>query len=136
MLYFYLEIKWLIHIMWTIWRGRRLIRVIRTVRRLGGENCKFRHNRSSITYPGMKILQREITRTQTSLSTNSGGKLSFILCFLFAWTPVLVLHIFSVLLPWQLGTIITLEPCADLIKFLNFADTTEREDRGWNRGSL
>jgi hypothetical protein len=31
----------------------------------------------------MKVLQKEITGTQTSFSTNFGGKLSFILCFLF-----------------------------------------------------
>jgi hypothetical protein len=31
----------------------------------------------------MKILQNEITRFQTSFSTNFGGKLSFILSFLF-----------------------------------------------------
>jgi hypothetical protein len=31
----------------------------------------------------MKISQKQITGTQTSFSTKFGGKLSFILCFLF-----------------------------------------------------
>jgi hypothetical protein len=58
-------------------------RVLRKVRPLGGENGQFRHNRASNVELGMKILQKEITGTQTSFSTSSGGKLSFILCFLF-----------------------------------------------------
>ncbi len=78
------------------------IRVIRKVRRLGGENGQFRHNRPSNPYLGMKISQKEITGTQTSCSTNFGGKLSFILCFLFPGAPALLLHIFSVIVPVQL----------------------------------
>jgi hypothetical protein len=31
--------------------------------------------------------------TQTSFSTNSGGKLSFTLCFPFSWAPALLLHV-------------------------------------------
>jgi len=77
----------------------------------------------------------------TSFSSNFGGKLSFMLSFF----PVL-LHIFSLLLPVQLGTMITLEPCAlnvsfsisywDLINiyiYIYLADTTERGDKGWKQ---
>ncbi len=47
------------------------------VTRLGGQNCQFRHTRPSSNMElGMKILQNQITGTQTSFSTNFGGKLS------------------------------------------------------------
>jgi hypothetical protein len=59
------------------------IRVIHKVRQLGGENGQFWHNRASNAELGMKILQKEITGTQTSFCTNFGGKLSFIPSFLF-----------------------------------------------------
>jgi hypothetical protein len=36
---------------------------------------------------GMKILQKEITGTQTSFSTNFGGKTEFHPVFPFSWTP-------------------------------------------------
>jgi hypothetical protein len=62
-------------------------RVIRKVTRLGGENGQLGHNRASKAYLGMKILQNEITGTQTSFSTNFAGKLSFILSFLFFLSP-------------------------------------------------
>jgi hypothetical protein len=53
---------------------------ISKVRRLGGQ---FQHNRPSNEYLiGNEILQNEVTGTQTSFSTNVGGKLSFILSFL------------------------------------------------------
>jgi hypothetical protein len=57
-------------------------RVIRKVRQLGGENRQIRHNRASNAELGMEILQKEITGTQTSFSTNFDLKLSFILSFL------------------------------------------------------
>jgi hypothetical protein len=61
----------------------------------------------------MKILQSEITGTQTKISTNIGGKLSFILSLLSpSAIPLLLLqHIFS-MLPNCTTTIISLEPCA------------------------
>jgi hypothetical protein len=50
-----------------------------------------------------EILQNEITGTQTSFSTNIGGKLSeFHPLFPFSQAPPLLLHIFSLLLPVQL----------------------------------
>jgi hypothetical protein len=53
-------------------------KVIRKVRRLGARKGQFRHNRASNAELGMKLLQNEITLgTQTSFSTNFGGKLSF-----------------------------------------------------------
>jgi hypothetical protein len=62
----------------------------------------------------MKILQSEITGTQTKISTNFGGKLSFILSLLSpSAIPLLLLlqQIFS-MLPNCTTTIISLEPCA------------------------
>jgi len=59
------------------------IRVIHKVMQLGGENGQFWHNWASNVELGIKILQKEITGFQTSFSTNFGGKLSFILSFLF-----------------------------------------------------
>ncbi len=59
------------------------IRVIWKVRRLGAENGQFRHNRASNVELGMKILPKGNNWVQSSFSTNFGGKLSFILCFLF-----------------------------------------------------
>jgi hypothetical protein len=63
----------------------------------------------------MKILQKEITGTQTSFSANIGGKLSFILCFLF---PQRLLHIFFTA-PTCTTTTITLQPCALNAEFQN-----------------
>jgi hypothetical protein len=58
------------------------IRVICKVLWLGGQKCQFRHNRASNMYLRIKILSNQITRSQTSFSSNFGGKLSFILSFL------------------------------------------------------
>ncbi len=58
-----------------------LDKVIPKVRRLRGENSQFRHN--SVCVNGNEILQNEITGTQTSVSTNFSGKLSFIPSFIF-----------------------------------------------------
>jgi hypothetical protein len=55
----------------------------------------------------MKILQKDITGTQTSFSTNFGGKLS-VSFFLSACTAAT--YIFTA--PTCTTTIITLEPCA------------------------
>jgi hypothetical protein len=88
----------------------------------------------------MKILQNDITGTQTKISLNFGGKLEFHHVFPFSGALPMLLHIFSLLVPCT-TTIITLKPCAlnakfqhftsrDLIKFPYFADTTERGDRG------
>jgi hypothetical protein len=80
----------------------------------------FQHSRPSNAYQGMKILQSEIIRTQTSFSTSFCGRLSFHLVFLFSYAPPLVLHVFSLLLLVQLGKIITLKPCALHVKFQHF----------------
>jgi hypothetical protein len=48
----------------------------------------------------MQILQNEITGTQTSFSTNFGGKLSFIVSFIFSTAPTCTTRI------------VTLKPCA------------------------
>jgi len=85
-------------------------RVILKVRRSGGENGQFRHNRASNSELGAKSLQKEITETQTSFSTNFGSKLSFILCFLFPERLHCSTYIFTA--PTCTTTIITLEPCA------------------------
>jgi hypothetical protein len=61
--------------------------VISKVRRWGGENGQFRHIRAWNESLGMKISQKEVSGTQTSFSTNFGGKLSFILWFLFPERP-------------------------------------------------
>jgi hypothetical protein len=52
----------------------------------------------------MKILQNEITGTQTSFSTNFGGELSFMFhtVFHFSWLPLMLQRIFSLLQPVQL----------------------------------
>jgi hypothetical protein len=77
---------------------------------------------------GNEILQNKITGTQTSFSTNFGGKLSFTPSFLSASTAAT--YIFTATTCTTI--IITLEPCAlsaetDLIEFPYFA---ERGDRG------
>jgi hypothetical protein len=84
----------------------------------------------------MKILQNEITGTPIGFSINFGGKLSFILSFLSPERlPLLLLHIFSLLLPvqyynysWTLCI-----KCWDIIKSPYFVDTTEIGDRGWEQ---
>jgi len=59
----------------------------------------------------MKILQNEITGTQTKFSTNFGGKLSFMLSFLFPERlHCCATYVFTV--PTSTTTIITLERCA------------------------
>ncbi len=55
-------------------------RTIHNVMQLGSEDGKFYHTRPSNTY---LEIQNRITETQTSLSINFGGKLSFILSFFF-----------------------------------------------------
>jgi len=87
----------------------------------------------------MKILQKEITGTQTSFSTNFGGKLSFILSFFLLSACAAVTYIFTA--PTCTTIIITLEPCAlnaETQHFIprfnkkipNFANTIGRGDRG------
>jgi hypothetical protein len=64
----------------------------------------------------MKILEMEITGTQTSLPTKFGSKLSFILCFLFpdpAATYIFTSATYT-------NTIITVELCALNAKFQHF----------------
>jgi hypothetical protein len=58
----------------------------------------------------MKILQNKITGTQTSFSTNFGGKLSFILSFIFLISSTAATYIFTA--ATYTTTIKTLEPCA------------------------
>ncbi len=66
----------------------------------------------------MKILQNEITGTQTSFSTNFGGKLSFIFRFLFLER----LHCCYIIFTARTCTTITiiLEPCALNAEFQHF----------------
>jgi hypothetical protein len=67
----------------------------------------------------MKILQNEITGTQTSFSTNSGVKLSFILCFLSAERlHTAATYIFTA--ATCTTTIITFKPCALNAEFQHF----------------
>jgi hypothetical protein len=81
--------------------------VIRKVRWLGGENGQFWHNRTSIT------------GTQSTFSTNFGGKLSFILSLLFPErSSIAATYIFAA--PTCTTTIITLEPCALNAEFQHF----------------
>jgi hypothetical protein len=58
----------------------------------------------------MKILQKEITGTQTSFSTNFGDKLSFIRLSFFLSDFTAATYIFTA--PTRITTVITLEPCA------------------------
>jgi hypothetical protein len=94
----------------------RGIKVIRTGRRLGGENGQFRHNRASNVEPG--ILQNKITRRQTSFPTNFAGKLSFIPSFLSLTASAAAIYIFSI--PTCTTTVITLEPYALNAEFQRF----------------
>jgi len=80
----------------------------------------------------MKSLQKEITGTQTSVPTNFGGKLSFIMS-----ASTIATYIFTD--PTCAIIIIILEPCALNVEFDHFiprfnknyfADTTEKGDRG------
>ncbi len=91
---------------------------MRKVRRLRGENGQFWHNRASNAELGMKILQKEITGTQTSFSTNFNGKLSFIQCFLFPERLTAGTYIFTA--PTCTIAIITLETCALNAEFPHF----------------
>jgi hypothetical protein len=92
----------------------------------------------------MKILHKEITRTQTSFSTNFSGKLSFILCFLFperlhyCYIYFHCSYLYNYYnysrtlcnMCWRFNTQISY---SDLIKFPYFADTTKRGDKGWKK---
>ncbi len=69
---------------------------------------------------GMKILQNEITGTQTSFSTNFGGKLSFILCFLFPDRLHCTAATYIFTAPTCTTTIITLKPCSLNAEFQYF----------------
>jgi hypothetical protein len=66
-----------------------------------------------------KFYKAKFTGTQTSFSTNFGGKLSFILSFLFPERPsTAATYIFTA--PTRTTTIITLEPCALNAEFQHF----------------
>jgi len=85
----------------------------------------------------MKILQNEINGTQTSFSTNFGGKLSFILSFLFP-ERLHCCYIYFHCSYLYNNYNYSLERCAlsfiisfwDLIEFPYFAETTQRGDKG------
>jgi hypothetical protein len=66
----------------------------------------------------MKILQNEITGTQTSFPTNFGGKLSFILSFPLPQRLTAATYIFTA--PTCTTTITSLEPCALSAEFQHF----------------
>jgi len=85
--------------------------------RLGGKKGQFRHNRASNVEMRMKILQYEITGAQTSFSTNFGGRLRFILSFLFSERLYCCYIYFTA--PTCTITIVTLEPCALNAEFHN-----------------
>jgi hypothetical protein len=68
-------------------------------------NSQFQHNTASNLYLGMKILQNEITATQTSFPTNFGSKLSFNPVFSFFHT---------------ITAVITLQPCPLNFEFQHF----------------
>jgi hypothetical protein len=77
----------------------------------------------------MKILQKEITGTQTSFSPNFGSKLSFILSFLFSQRlhcSYIYFHCSYLYNYYNYSQ--TSYPY--LIKFPYFVDTSERGDRG------
>ncbi len=82
------------------------IKVIHKVRQLGGARITASFGiigHQMQNWERKKILQNEVTETQTSnFHRNFGGKLSFILSFLFSWAPPLLLHICSLVLPVQL----------------------------------
>jgi hypothetical protein len=88
----------------------------------------------------MKILQSNITGTQSSFSTNFGGKLSFTLSFLFPERPH---HCFIYFhcsyffnyynYSWTLCIKCWVSSYWDLIKFHYFADPTGRGDRPWKQ---
>ncbi len=67
----------------------------------------------------MKILQTEITGTQTSFSTNFGSKLSFILSFHFP-ERLHSCYIYIFTAPTCTIPTITLEPCAVNAEFQHF----------------
>jgi hypothetical protein len=95
-------------------------KVVLKVRRLGAENGQqFQHNRGIECVTGNENLQNEITGTQTIFSTNFGGKLSFILSFLFP-ERLHCCYIYIFTAPTYATTIITLEPCALNAEFQHF----------------
>jgi hypothetical protein len=77
---------------------------------IGAENGQFQHTGSSNGLLGMKILQRKMTGTQTSFSTNLGGGVSesCLSFFLSASPPPTYVFI----APTCTITIITFKPCA------------------------
>ncbi len=60
----------------------------------------------------MKVLQNEVTETQTSFSINFGGKLSFVLSFPFSLRASTTAATYIFTAPTCTTTIITLDPCA------------------------
>jgi hypothetical protein len=71
----------------------------------------------------MKTLQEEITGTQTNFSTNFGGKLIFILSFLFPERLHFTVATYIFTAPTCTTIVITLEPCALNAEFHNFIPT-------------
>jgi hypothetical protein len=67
------------------------------------------------TCNGTENFRNQIAWTQTSFSTNFGGKLSFVLSFLFPERLHCRYYIFTA--PTCTTTIITLEPCALNVEF-------------------
>jgi hypothetical protein len=83
----------------------------------------------------MKILQKEITETQTNFSTNFGRKLSFILCFIFPerlYCCYIYFHCSYLYNYYSYSRTLCIKCISypDQIKFPYFADTTETGDRG------
>jgi hypothetical protein len=65
-----------------------------------------------------EILRNEITGTQLCLSTNFGGKLSFIPSYFFSQRLHYTTYIFTV--PICTITLISLKPCALIAEFQHF----------------
>jgi hypothetical protein len=114
-----------------------LNRVSCKVTRLGDKNGQFQHSGASNTELRMKILQNEITLIQTSFSTNFGGKLSFILSFLFL-ERLHCCYVYIFTAPTCTTTIISLEPGASNAEtqhfILRFNKTSLLCRYHWKRG--
>jgi hypothetical protein len=126
--------------LWPLTSTRKLsyphygISVIRKVRKTQHHNPEFGHTQGEIFFLTAKKVHDHSRGDETQKTINFGGKLSFILSFLFPER----LHCCYICFHCSYTTtIISLEPCVlsisywDLLKCLYFAEPTERGDRGW-----
>jgi len=117
------------------------ITVIRKVTQLGGENGQFQQNKASNVelrmkslQLRMKILQNEITRTQTNFSTNFGGKQSFILLPERLHCCCIYFHCCYVYNYYSYSRTLCIK-CWDLIKYPYFVKKAIGGERGSNQPS-